>query len=50
MPRSDGKLLLNFGQNLRGNGTLVGQLDTTSGGTVAPGFSIGTFNVTVHYP
>jgi autotransporter-associated beta strand protein len=44
--RSDGKLPLNFGQNLRGNGTLVGQLDTTSGGTVAPGFSIGALNVT----
>ena len=44
--RSDAKLPLNSGQTLRGTGTLLGQLDTTQGGTVAPGFSIGTLTVT----
>jgi autotransporter-associated beta strand protein len=44
--RSDAKLPLNSGQTLRGTGTLAGDLDATPGGTVAPGFSIGTLTVT----
>jgi len=39
-------LYLNTGQTLKGNGTLLGSLDTTGGGTVAPGASIGTLTVT----
>ena len=41
-----GNLPLNFGQTLSGNGTVNGGVDTTAGGTIAPGFSIGNLNVT----
>lgn len=44
--RSDGTLPLGSGQTLGGNGTLLGALDSSSGGTVAPGNSIGTLTVT----
>jgi autotransporter-associated beta strand protein len=44
--RSDGKLPLGSSQVLRGNGTILGSLDTTGGGTVSPGASIGTLTVT----
>jgi autotransporter-associated beta strand protein len=39
-------LSLNFGQTLRGGGTVNGSIDTSGGGTVAPGTSIGTLTVT----
>jgi fibronectin-binding autotransporter adhesin len=39
-------LYLNSGQTLQGNGTLLGSLDTSLGGTVAPGIPTGTLTVT----
>jgi fibronectin-binding autotransporter adhesin len=44
--RTDGKLPLGSSQVLRGNGTILGGLDTTSGSMVSPGASIGTLTVT----
>ena len=44
--RSDGTLSLGSAQTLQGSGTVRGILDTTAGGTVAPGASIGTLTVT----
>src|SRR5262249_39769355 len=46
--RSDGTLNLGLAaaQTLHGNGVLRGNLSVGSSGTVAPGFSIGTLNVT----
>jgi fibronectin-binding autotransporter adhesin len=41
-----GNLSLSFGQVLGGNGTVRGGVDASSGGIVAPGFSIGTLTVT----
>jgi hypothetical protein len=41
-----GTLSLGSGQVLGGNGTVRGGVDTTGGGSIAPGFSIGTLNVT----
>jgi len=39
-------LYLNFGQTLKGNGTVNGSVDTSAGGVVSPGTSIGTLTVT----
>jgi autotransporter-associated beta strand protein len=48
--RSDGTLPLNSNQQLGGTGTILGNLDTSSGGTVAPGDGLkgntGTLTVT----
>ena len=41
-----GTLYLYTGQTLGGNGTVLGSVDTTGGGTIAPGSSIGTLTVT----
>jgi autotransporter-associated beta strand protein len=41
-----GSLALGFGQTLGGEGTVWGGVDTSGGGTIAPGFSIGTLTVT----
>jgi autotransporter-associated beta strand protein len=41
-----GTLSLATGQTLGGNGTVWGSVDTTGGGTIAPGSSIGTLTVT----
>jgi len=41
-----GTLSLATGQTLGGNGTVLGSVDTTGGGTIAPGSSIGTLTVT----
>lgn len=41
-----GLLALATGQTLGGNGTVWGSVDTTGGGTIAPGFSIGNLTVT----
>jgi autotransporter-associated beta strand protein len=40
-----GTFPLNFVQTLQGNGTVVGNLDNSSGGTVSPGLPTGTLNV-----
>ncbi len=39
-------LMLSAGAVLQGDGTLLGNLDNSAGGTVAPGVPQGTFNVT----
>jgi autotransporter-associated beta strand protein len=39
--RSDGKLPLGSSQQLRGRGTILGSLDSSGGGTIAPGGGIG---------
>ena len=44
--RPIGTLFLGFGQTLGGNGQVWGSVDTTGGGTIAPGFSTGILNVT----
>ena len=44
--RSDKKLSLASGQTLGGNGTVFGDVDTTSGGTIAPGATIGKLTIT----
>jgi pectate lyase len=44
--RSDGSLTLLNGKSLIGNGTIRGSVIVASGSTIAPGFSIGTFNIT----
>jgi len=40
-----GILYLNFGQTIGGNGTVLGSVDTSGGGNIAPGASIGTLTV-----
>jgi autotransporter-associated beta strand protein len=41
-----GTLSLGTGQTLSGNGTVLGSVDVSGGGTIAPGSSIGTLTVT----
>lgn len=44
--RSDGVFYVGATQSLGGSGTVRGSIDTSSGGTVSPGASIGTLTVT----
>jgi len=43
--RSDGKLTLNGGQTLTGNGTILGSVQSGPGATISPGFSVGALTV-----